>query len=491
MEKNQNYKILEHIQDHTAIYSEIPFSKEEQKTFLNKNYLLLDNSKDQPILAYNNPYYGRINPLTGEANTKYTKETKPLYTLLWKLLLNQPSTVAFRYFSFTENITRAQSIKDFTQYCLTHGIRVQLQDLTVDYKTTLAPVQLTGNMQSAYWDNLNNQLKDYNKLLKESQQLTRYETWKPIYLENWLSPKDPQQGKLKAEQLHEYINTWLPAYELDKNYPDTEPYTYQIRHKGNPYKGIPVSVTTHKDHLSELPAYELDENYPDPDPHTDPIYHKGNRYKGIPASVTTHKDHLSDPKYHTFKIIMTYNVLKYYEQIGEPITNPNMLICETCGNPISTTDQTPIAQTSIYYELLGNSGYYLEPAPQITCPHCDTEYIYSIEDDDYFKTEPMKDSLIYTSKLSGKTYHWRNDPIPETKPIIGPEIKFNKPAPQQTTKDYRVPDMLRPTKIIIPNFDYFMEYLNAYQELHPEVPLQDAIQATQKLYTVKPQVISA
>lgn len=448
MEKNTNYKILKHIQNHTVIYSEIKFTPEEQKTFLNKNYLLLENSIGQPILAYNNPYYGRINPLTGEANPKYTKETKPLHTLLWKLLLNQPSTMAFRYFSFTNKITPYQTIKDYTQYCLTHGTRVQLQDLTVDYKITLEPVQRTGNMQSAYWDYLNDQLKEYIKLLKEHQQLTIYETWKPIYLENWLSPKDPQQGKLKAEQLHKYINTWLPAYELDKNYPDTEPQTYQI-------------------------------------------YHKGNRYKGIPASVTTHKDHLSDPKYHTFKTVMTYNVLKYYEQIGEPITNPNMLICETCGNPISITDQTPIAQTSIYYELLGNSGYYLEPAPQITCPHCDTEYIYSIEAGDYFKTEPMKDSLVYTSKLSGKTYHWRNDPIPETKPIIGPEFKFNKPAPQQTTKDYRVPDMLRPTKIILPNFDYFMEYLNAYQELHPEVPLQDAIKATQKLYTVKPQVISA
>lgn len=355
----KNYKILKHIQGHTVVYSEMSFSKEEQKTFLNKNYLLLDNSKEQPILAYNNPYYGRINPLTGEPNTKYTKETKPLHTLMWKVLLNQPSTVAFRYFSFTDRITHtAHTIKDFTQYCLTHGIRVQLQDLTVDYKTTLEPVQRIGNMQYAYWDQLNDQLRQYNKLLKEDSYLRSVENFKPISLQKYLGPK--------AAEALPYIHTWLPAYELDYNFPQTEPSTYQIRHKGNPYKGIP-------------------------------------------ETLTTHKKHLDDPKYHSYKIALLYYTLKYYEQIGEPITNPYMLICDTCGNPLSTHDQSPVAPTSIYYELLGNSGYYLEPAPQVTCPHCATEYIYS--DGDYFKTESMKDDLIYESKLSGKTYHWRNDPI--------------------------------------------------------------------------------
>jgi len=399
---NANYKILKHIQNHTVVYSEIPFTKEEQRSFLDKNYLLLDNSKDNPILAYNNPYYGRINPQTGEPNPKYTKEIKPLHTLIWKLLLNEPFHISFRYFDFLTNITPAQSIKDFTQYALSNGIRVQLHDLSLDYKITLQPVQSNGQMQAAYWELLNDQLSEYNKLLKEHYQLRQLESYTPVSLQYYLGPA--------ADTALDYILTWAPAYELDINFPVTEPQTTMIFHKDG----------TH----------------------------------------TVTRKHFDDPKYHSKDIASLYTQLKYYEQIQEPITNPSQIICE-CGHPVSIYDQTAISPTSIYYEALGNSGYYLEKAQQVTCPHCFNTYIYDLENDEYeLLTEDYEENLIVTDKL--------NDPSN----TIKADDWWNRPLQPTDT----------PTEIILPDLDIFMEMLTAYQELHPEHSLKKAIYETNLNY---------
>jgi len=405
MNTNTNYKTLKHIQNHTAIYSEIPFTKEEQLNFLAKGHLLLDNSKEQPILAYTNPYYGRFNPFTGAVNTnKYSKEQKPLHTLLWKLLLNKPSIIAFRYLDFQANITPMQSIKDFTQYALSHGIKVQLHDLIIDYKVTLQPVQSNGQMQSAYWEQLNDQLNEYNELLKEHYQLKQLESYKPVTLQYYLGPA--------SDTALDYISTWAPAYELDINFPTTEPQTTMIFHKDGTY--------------------------------------------------TVTKNHFNDPKYHSKDIALLYTQLKYYEQVQEPITNPSQILCE-CGHPISIYDQSAIAPTSIYYEALGNSGYYLEKAHQITCQHCFTTYVYDIENDEYNPlTEDYQENFTVISKLDNpnnttKADDWWNRPLQP----INTSIKH-----------------------ILPNLDIFMEMLTAYQELHPDHSLNKAIHETNFNYHI-------
>lgn len=400
---NQVYKTLKHIKGHTGIYSEIPFTKEEQRKYLTKGHLLLDNSSEQPALAYTNPYYGRYNPFTQEINTnKYTKEIKPLHTLLWKLLLNKPAVIAFRYFDFLTNITPAQSIKDFTQYALINDIKVQLHDLSLDYKITLQPVQFNGQMQTAYWELLNDQLSEYNKLLKEHYQLRQLELYTPVPLQYYLGPD--------ADTALDYILTWALAYELDINFPTKAPTTKMIFHKNG----------TH----------------------------------------TVTKDHFDDPKYYSKDIAALYTQLKYYEQIQEPITNPTQIICE-CGYPVSIYDQSAISPTSIYYEALGNSGYYLEKAHQVTCQHCYATYIYDLENDEYeLITKDYEENLIITDKL--------NDPNNTKKA----DDWWNKPLQPTDT----------PTEIILPDLDIFMEILSAYQELHPTVPLREAIKQTNLYY---------
>lgn len=407
--KNTNYKILKHIKDHTVIYSETPFTKQEQRNFLAKEHLLLDNSKDKPILAYNNPYYNnQISPDSmnqyGYLNNKYTKETKPLHTLLWKLLLNKPFHISFRYLDFQTNITPRQSIQDFTNYCLTHNIRVQLHDLILDYKILLQPVQSNGQMQSAYWEQLNDQLSEYNKLLKEYYQLRRLESYKPINLQYYLGPD--------ADTALDYINTWAPAYEFDINFPTTEPQTKFIEHRNG----------------------------------TRSIY----------------KDHFNDPKYHSKEIAQLYKQLKYYNDNLEPITNPSQILCEECGHPIHMHDQTPIAPTSIYYEVLGNSGYYLEQAQQIICTHCFTTYVLNTENKneiEYIKVLDTLPDLTITDKLTyqeNTTTPWWEQPLPtEPKPIK-----------------------------LLPNLDIFMEMLTAYQELHPDHSLNKAIYETNFNYYI-------
>lgn len=402
---NQTYKILKHIQGHTVIYSEIPFSREEQLKFLAKGHLLLDNSKE-PVLAYNNPYYKQINPQTGELNTnKYTKESKSLHTLLWKVLLNKPAMVAFRYFDFLAHITPGQSIKDFTQYALAHGIKVQLHDLSLDYKTVLQPVQSNGQMQAAYWELLNDQLSEYYKLLKEHYQLQQLESYTPIPLQYYLGPD--------ADTALDYILTWAPAYEFDINFPVTEPETKMIAHKDGSY--------------------------------------------------TVTKDHFNDPKYHSKDIAMSLLQLKYYEQILEPITNPTQIICNVCGHPVSIYDQTAIAPTSVYYEALGNSGYYLEKAHQVTCQHCFNTYINDPENDEYeLITEDYKENLTIISKIdnpnnTAKADDWWHRPL----------------QPINT-----------PIKTILPNMNIFMEMLSAYQELHPTASLRESIKQTNYLYWI-------
>lgn len=405
---NANYKILKHIKGHTAVYSEIPFTKEEQRDFLSKNYLLLDNSSEQPVLAYNNPYYDNQIPTGatnryGYPNNKYTKEQKPLHTLLWKLLLNEPFHISFRYFDFLTNITPIQSIKDFTQFALSNNIRVQLHDLSIDYKITLQPVQSNGQMQAAYWEQLNNQLSEYNKLLKEHYQLQRLESYTPISLQYYLGPD--------ADTALDYISTWAPAYELDINFPVTEPQTTMIFHKDG----------TH----------------------------------------TVTRKHFDDPKYHSKDIASLYTQLRYYEQILEPITNPTQIICNCCGHPISIYDQSAIAPTSIYYEALGNSGYYLEKAHQVTCQHCYATYIYDLENDEYeLLTEDYKENLTIISKLD------------KPKNTTKADDWWNKPLQPTDT----------PTEIILPDLDIFMEMLSAYQELHPTASLRESIKQTNLYY---------
>lgn len=406
---NTNYKILKHIKGHTIVYSEIPFTREEQLDFLSKNYLLLDNSKDNPILAYNNPYYDKQIPTGatnryGYPNNKYTKEIKPLHTLLWKLLLNEPFHISFRYFDFHTNITPAQSIKDFTQYALSNGIRVQLHDLILDYKITLQPVQSNGQMQSAYWEQLNNQLSEYNKLLQEHYQLRQLESYKPVTLQYYLGPV--------SDSALDYISTWAPAYELDINFPTTEPQTTMIFHKD--------------------------------------------------GSHTVTKNHFNDPKYHSKAIALLYTQLKYYEQIQEPITNPSQILCE-CGHPISIYDQSAITPTSIYYESLGNSGYYLEKAHQIICQHCFITYVYDIENDEYNPlTEDYKENFTVISKLDNPNNTKKADDW------------WNRPLQPITTS----------VKRIIPDMDIFMELLTAYQELHPDHSLKKAIHETNWHYLI-------
>lgn len=409
MNTNTNYEILKHIQNHTVIYSETPFTKEEQRNFLAKGHLLLDNSKDNPTLAYNNPYYDKQIPTGamnryGYPNNKYTKETKPLHTLLWKLLLNEPFHISFRYFDFHANITPIQSIKDFTQYALSNGIRVQLHDLILDYKITLQPVQSNGQMQSAYWEQLNNQLSEYNKLLKEHYQLRQLESYKPVTLQYYLGSD--------ADSALDYISTWAPAYELDIDFPTTEPQTYQVRHKGN-------------------------------------------QYYGIKPYITTHKDHFNNPKYHSKAIALLYTQLKYYEQIQEPITNPTQILCE-CGHPMSTYDQSAITPTLVHYEALGNSGYYLEKAHQVTCQHCFTTYVYDIENDEYLKVNDYEE-FIQTPKVSQEpttsSFNWKTDPMPELKPVK-----------------------------LLPDLDIFMEILQAVQETYPTLTLKQAIEKTNMHY---------
>lgn len=456
MNTNTNYKILKHIKGHTAVYSEIPFTKEEQRDFLSKNYLLLDNSKDNPILAYNNPYYDNQIPLGainqyGYPNNKYTKETKPLHTLLWKLLLNEPFHISFRYFDFHTNITPIQSIKDFTQYALSNGIRVQLHDLILDYKITLQPVQSNGQMQSAYWEQLNNQLSEYNELLKEHYQLRQLESYKPVTLQYYLGPD--------ADSALDYILTWAPAYELDINFPTSEPQTYQVRHKGN-------------------------------------------QYYGIKPYITTHKDHFNDPKYYSKDIALLYTQLKYYEQIQEPITNPTQILCE-CGRPMSTYDQSAIAPTSVYYEALGNSGYYLEKAYQVTCQHCFNTYIYDIENDEYeLITEDYKENLTIISKLDDpknttETDDWWNRPLQPTDPQT--TTIFHKDGSYTVTKNHSIDNPNNttkkaadwwnrplptntPVKTILPDMDIFMEILQAMQETYPTLTLRQAIEKTNMHY---------
>lgn len=406
---NQGYKILKHIKGHTAIYSEIPFTRDEQLKYLAKGHLLLDNSKEQPVLAYNNPYYDDQIPIGatnryGYPNNKYTKEIKPLHTLIWKLLLNEPFHISFRYFDFLANITPIQSIKDFTQYALSNGIRVQLHDLSLDYKITLQPVQSTGEMQAAYWELLNDQLSEYNKLLKEHYQLRQLESYKPVTLQYYLGPD--------ADSALDYILTWAPAYELDINFPTTEPQTKMVFHKDGSY--------------------------------------------------TVTKDHFNDPKYYSKDIASLYTQLKYYEQIQEPITNPSQIICE-CGHPISVYDQSAIAPTSIYYEALGNSGYYLEKAHQVTCQHCFNTYIYDLENDEYeLITKDYEENLIITDKL--------NDPSNTKKA----DDWWNRPLQPINT----------PIKTILPDMDIFMEMLSAYQELHPTASLRESIKQTNYLYWI-------
>ena len=404
---NQTYKILKHIKGHTAVYSEIPFTKEEQRSFLDKNYLLLDNTSGNSILAYNNPYYDDQIPTGatnryGYPNNKYVKEQRPLHTLLWKLLLNEPFHISFRYFDFLTNITPMQSIKDFTQFALSHGIRVQLHDLSIDYKLTLQPVQSNGQMQAAYWEQLNEQLSEYNKLLKEHYQLRQLESYTPVSLQYYLG--------LDADTALDYILTWAPAYELDINFPVTEPETKMIFHKNG----------TH----------------------------------------TVTRKHFDDPKYYSKDIAALYTQLKYYEQIQEPIVNPTQIICE-CGYPISIYDQSAISPVSIYYEALGNSGYYLEKAQQITCQHCFATYIYDLENDEYeLITKDYEENLTIISKLDKSNNTTKADDW------------WNRPLQPTDT----------PTEIILPDLDIFMEMLSAYQELHPTASLRESIKQTNLYY---------
>ena len=345
---NNTYKTLKHIQGHTVVYSEIPFSREEQLKFLSKDYLLLDNSRsfEQPILAYNNPYYGRYNLHTQEVNTnKYIKEQRELHTLIWKILLNKPSIIAFRYFDFLVNITSNQSIKDFTQYALSNGIKVQLHDLTLDYKITLDPLQSNGQMQAAYWEHLNDQLSEYYKLLKEEHYIRQLESYKPIPLQYYLGPD--------ADTALDYILTWADAYEIDIMFPVTEPETKLISHNDGSY--------------------------------------------------STFRDHFNDPKYYSRDIALLYRQLKYYEEILEPIVNPRCIICSHCGHPVYIYDQDAIAQSSLYYEVLGNSGYYLERAQQVICQHCFTTYVYDMENDEYIQLDDYKEDFTVIPKLNNPT----------------------------------------------------------------------------------------
>lgn len=400
---NNNYK-LKHIQGRVAIYSETGFTKEEQRRFLSKGYLLLDNSKEQqPVLAYSNPYYGRVNPQTGEPNPKYTKESKSLHTLIWKLLLNKPAVIAFRYFDFLVNITPNQSVKDFVQYALANGIKVQLHDLTLDYKTTLYPVQVNGQMQAAYWELLNEQLSEYYKLLKEHYQLRQLESYTPVPLQYYLGPN--------ADTAVDYITTWASAYELDINFPISEPQTKLISHKD--------------------------------------------------GSHSVYRDHFNDPKYYSRDIALLYNQLKYYEEVLEPITAPTQMICSCCGRPVYIYDQADIAPASVYYEALGNSGYYLEKAQQAICQHCGTVFIYDSENDEYeVLTKDYEENLIIISKTDNsnntkKANDWWNRPL----------------QPINTS-----------VKKILPDMNIFMELLTAYQELYPTASLQESIKQTNLHY---------
>ena len=391
---NTNNNKLKHIQGRVAIYSETGFTKEEQLRFLPKGYLLLDNSKEQPVLAYSNPYYGRVNPQTGEPNPKYTKESKSLHTLIWKLLLNKPAVIAFRYFDFLVNITGTQSIKDLTQFALTNGIKVQLHDLSLDYKVTLQPVQSNGQMQAAYWELLNDQLSEYNKLLKEHYQLRQLESYTPVPLRYYLGPD--------ADTALDYITTWASAYEIDINFPTKEPETKMISHKDGSY--------------------------------------------------TVMRDHFNDPKYYTKDIAALYMQLKYYEEILEPITAPTQMICSCCGRPIYIYDQSDIAPASVYYEALGNSGYYLERAQQVMCQYCGVVFVYDEENDEYLKVNDYEE-FIQVPKISQESatssFNWKTDPMPAPKPVK-----------------------------LLPDMDIFMEMLQAYQELHPEHSLKEAIEKT-------------
>jgi len=403
MKNDNTNKTLNYIKGHIAIYSEIPFSREEQLKFLSKDYLLLDNSGEQPVLAYNNPYYGRINPQTGEPNPKYTKESKSLHTLLWKILLNRPAVMAFRYFDFSVNITPNQSIKDFVQYALTNGIKVQLHDLTLDYKIVLQPVQSNGQMQAAYWELLNEQLSEYNKLLEEHYQLRLLESYIPVPLQYYLGPD--------ADTALDYILTWASAYELDINFPITEPETKLIAHKNGTY--------------------------------------------------SIFRDHFNDPKYYSRDMALLYNQLKYYELILEPISNPANIICNVCGHPVYIYDQSAIAPTSVYYEALGNSGYYLEKAHQVICQHCFNTFIYDPENDEYtLITKDYEENLIITNKL--------NDPSNTKKA----EDWWNRPLQPINTS----------VKKILPDLDIFMEILQAMQETYPTLTLRQAIEKTNMHY---------
>jgi hypothetical protein len=180
-------------------------------------------------------------------------------------------------------------------------------------------------MQTATWQYLNNQLKKYNQLLKEDFELKQLESFKPIALSKYLGPK--------ATTALDYINIWAPAYELDIQFPQTEPQTYQIRHKD--------------------------------------------------GTLTTVKHHLESPTFHSKDIALLYSTLKYYETISEPITNPNMVICEKCTLPMYITEQSDIAQTSTLHETLGNSGCTITRSHQVYCSHCGAEYIFDEEEETY------------------------------------------------------------------------------------------------------------
>ena len=70
-------------------------------------------------------------------------------------------------------------------------------------------------MQAAYWEQLNDQLNEYNELLQEHYKLKQLESYKPVTLQYYLGPA--------SDTALDYISTWAPAYELDINFPTTEP----------------------------------------------------------------------------------------------------------------------------------------------------------------------------------------------------------------------------------------------------------------------------
>jgi hypothetical protein len=354
-------------------------------------------------------------------NKYYTHENKTLHSLLWLPLYSEIASITFNFHKqhAYQKITQDQTILDLIKYALNHNITVQIKDHYLNEEHTFDPV--AKQYTSGYsWTNLNQQLKPYIKSCNRNKPnpldtLIKYQDYK--YLSHCTRKK--QDPETYYETITQTLNTWAPAYEIQ---PDTT-LKYQSTIDYN-------SIQTYLE---------------------DPKHYLNNEYS--PADFYEYLDTITTlPQLYTL-LELTITPDSTQQPLSQPITNPHMIICETCNLPMSTLDSTPSKGNTAFYGEYNENAYTYTQAHLATCSHCGTDYIHDPETDTYLPTSNMED-LTYTPKLSGNTYTWKNETLPR----------------QPITTHY-------PT-----NHELVLELLTAYQELYPNYTIQQLKNATSLHY---------